>query len=216
MFIQPWDTSLDDAEWQTWIAEGHDFGVLSVNGLPGRSPVTVPTHFTGGDAGHLLIHLARPNPVWKAIEHDPHVTFTVIGDYAFIPGPWRAKDGTPPVDGVPTSYYAAVQFTCHAHIVDEPEAKAELLRRQLAHFQPDGDHAPVTVDQPPYGRMLPGIRGLRLDVTDVRAKFKYDDHKPVEQRAGIADRLADRGQGLDTPAAGQQRRRLDRIGPWKA
>ncbi|WP_405475647.1 FMN-binding negative transcriptional regulator [Streptomyces sp. NBC_00009] len=214
MFIQPWDAGLDDAEWQTWIADGHEFGQLSVNGLPGQPPTVVPTHFTS-DGNQLLIHLARPNPVWKAIEHDPNVTFTVIGDYAFIPGPWRAKPDTPPTDGVPTSYYAAVQFTCHAHIVDDLEAKAELLRRQLAHFQPDGDHGPVAVDQPPYGRMLPGIRGLRMEVTDVRAKFKYDDHKPVEHRTAVADRLTGRGQGLDAPTARQQLRRLDRIGPWK-
>ncbi|MFB7736093.1 FMN-binding negative transcriptional regulator [Streptomyces sp. NPDC056112] len=214
MFIQPWDAGLDDAEWQAWIADGHDFGQLSVNGLPGEAPVVVPTHFTT-DNGQLLIHLARPNPVWKAIEHDPHVTFTVIGDYAFVPGPWRAKPGVPPTDGVPTSYYAAVQFTCRAHIVDAPEAKADLLRRQLAHFQPDGDHAPIDVDQPPYGRMLPGIRGLRLEVTEVRAKFKYDDHKPVEHRTAVAGQLTERGRGLDVPAARQQLRRLDRIGPWK-
>ncbi|MFE6458215.1 FMN-binding negative transcriptional regulator [Streptomyces cinereoruber] len=214
MFIQPWDAALDDAEWQAWIADGHDFGILSVNGPPGRAPVVVPTHFTA-DGGALLVHLARPNPVWKAIEADPDVTFTVTGDYAFVPGPWRAKPGTPPTDGVPTSYYAAVQFTCRATIVDEPEAKAELLRRQMAHFQPDGDHAPVEVDQPPYGRMLPGIRGLRLDVTEVRAKFKYDDHKPVEQRADTARRLTERGTALDAPTAAQQLRRLDRVGTWK-
>ncbi|MFF3315064.1 FMN-binding negative transcriptional regulator [Streptomyces sp. NPDC003035] len=217
MFIQPWDAALDEAEWQTWIAEGHDFGLLSVNGLPGQAPFAVPTHFAGdpGDPGHLLIHLARPNPVWQAIEHDPNVLFTVFGDYAFIPGTWRAKPDTPPTDGVPTSYYTAVQFTCRAHIVDDPEAKAELLRRQLAHFQPAGDHAPVAVDQPPYGRMLPGIRGLRLEVTTVRAKFTYDDHKPVDHRTAVADHLAERGRPLDVPTARQQRRRLDRIGPWK-
>ncbi|MER5421048.1 FMN-binding negative transcriptional regulator [Streptosporangium roseum] len=215
MFIQPWDASLDEAEWHAWIAEGHDFGQLSVNGLPGRPPVVVPTHFTG-DGPDLLVHLARPNPVWKAIDQDPNVVLTVIGDYAFIPGPWRAPAGIPPRDGVPTSYYTAVQFTCRAHIIDDPEAKAELLRRQLAHFQPDGDHAEVTVAQPPYGRMLPGIRGLRLQVTGVVAKFKYDDHKPVEHRAAVADRLTERGQGLDTSAAHQQRRRLGRIGPWKS
>ncbi|MBZ4017322.1 FMN-binding negative transcriptional regulator [Streptomyces purpurogeneiscleroticus] len=214
MFIQPWDAGLDEAEWQTWIADGHDFGQLSVNGLPGQPPAVVPTHFTT-DGNQLLIHLARPNPVWRAIEHDPNVTFTVIGDYAFIPGPWRAKPGIPPTDGVPTSYYAAVRFACRAHIIDDPEAKAELLRRQLAHFQPDGDHAPVDAEQPPYGRMLPGIRGLRLEVTEVLAKFKYDDHKPVEQRAAVADRLSERAQGLDVPTARQQLRRLDRIGPWK-
>ncbi|MGW0842450.1 FMN-binding negative transcriptional regulator [Streptomyces sp. NPDC002787] len=214
MLVHPWDAGLDEAEWQSWIADGHDFGQLSVNGLPGRPPMAVPTHFTCDDS-HLLVHLAKPNPVWKAIEHDPNVVFTVIGDYAFIPGSWRATSGTPPTDGVPTSYYAAVQFICRAEIVDDPEGKAELLRRQLAHFQPDGDHAPVAVDQPPYGRMLSGIRGLRLQVADVRAKFKYDDHKPVEHRTAVADRLIARGQGLDLPTACQQLRRLDHIGPWK-
>ncbi|MFH8759218.1 FMN-binding negative transcriptional regulator [Streptomyces atroolivaceus] len=215
MFIQPWDAALDDAEWQTWIADGHDFGILSVNGLPGRPPVVVPTHFTAEDTT-LLIHLARPNPVWKAIAADLNVTFTVTSDYAFIPGPWRTKPGIPPTDGVPTSYYTAVQFTCQATIVDEPEDKAELLRRQMAHFQPDGDYATIDPGQPPYGRMLPGIRGLRLDVTDVRAKFKYDDHKPVEQRTGTARRLTERGTGLDMSTAAQQLRRLDRLGTWKA
>ncbi|MFI7708985.1 FMN-binding negative transcriptional regulator [Nonomuraea sp. NPDC049480] len=111
-----------------------------------QPPIAVPTHFAC-DGHHLLTHLARPNPVWKAIEHDPNVVFTVIGDYAFIPGPRRTKAGTPPTDGVPTSYYTAVQFTCRAGIV--------------------------------------------------------------------ADHLTARGQGLDVPTARQQRRRLDRIGPWK-
>ncbi|MEU9554284.1 FMN-binding negative transcriptional regulator [Streptomyces fumanus] len=214
MLIHPWDAALDDAEWRAWLADGHDFGVLSVNGPSGRAPVVVPTHFTA-DGTHLLVHLARPNPVWPAIEADPNVTFTVTGDYAFIPGPWRAKPGVPPTDGVPTSYYAAVQFTCRATVVDDPDAKAELLRRQMAHFQPEGDHAPVEPDRPPYGRMLPGIRGLRLEVTEVRAKFKYDDHKPVEQRAGTARRLTERGTGLDASTAAQQTRRLNRVGPWQ-
>ncbi|WP_333738529.1 FMN-binding negative transcriptional regulator [Streptomyces sp. IBSBF 2806] len=63
-----------------------------------------------------MIHLARPNPVWKTIEIDPNVTFTVASDHAFVPGPWRAKPGTPLIDGVPTSYYAAVQFTSNCGV----------------------------------------------------------------------------------------------------
>ncbi|MGW8374975.1 hypothetical protein ACWG0Q_04210 [Actinacidiphila sp. SB3-2] len=62
--------------------------------------------------------------------------------------------------------------------------------------------------------MLSGIRGLRLEVAGVRAKFKCDDQKPAEHRSGVAGRLAERGRGLDAPAAHQQRRRLDRIGTW--
>lgn len=83
-----------------------------------------------------------------------------------------------------------VRFTCRAEIIDDPAAKAELLTRQLAHFQPEGDRAEVPPDGPPYGRMLSGIRGLVLHVVEAAAKFKYDDHRAVAQREEIAGRLA--------------------------
>lgn len=217
MLIHPWDAALDDDEWRAWLADGHDFGQLVVNGLPGEPPAVVPTHFSIDGAGDvLLVHLARPNPVWAAIEADPHVVVSVVDDYAYVPTTWRAKAGGPDEDGVPTSYYAAVHLRCRAEIVDDRAAKAELLRRQLAHFQPAGDHADLAVGAPPYGRMLPGIRGLRLHVTGVAAKFKYDDHNPVEHRERVAERLGARGQGRDPGAAAQQRRRLERIATWRA
>jgi transcriptional regulator len=218
VLIHPWDAALDEAEWRTWLADGHDFGQLVVNGLPGQPPSVVPTHFVVDetpDGTDVLVHLARPNPVWAALEADPHVVLSVVDDYAYIPTAWRAKAGGPDEDGVPTSYYAAVQLRCRAEIVDDPGAKADLLTRQLAHFQPAGDHADVAVAAPPYGRMLPGIRGLRLHVTGVAAKFKYDDANPEEHRTRVATHLDARATGRDPGAADQQRRRLARIGTWR-
>ncbi|WP_306819923.1 hypothetical protein [Streptomyces sp. CA-210063] len=43
MSVQLWDAGLDEAEWQAWLTEGHDFGQPSANGLPGHPPVAVPT-----------------------------------------------------------------------------------------------------------------------------------------------------------------------------
>ena len=63
--------------------------------------------------------------------------------------------------------------------------------------------------------VLPGIRGLRLAMLRVDAKFKYDDANPVEHRERVIDRLEQRGQGLDAGAAAQQRRRLAAIGEWQ-
>jgi transcriptional regulator len=62
--------------------------------------------------------------------------------------------------------------------------------------------------------MLPGIRGLRLVPVRVEAKFKYDDQKPAALRERVAQRLEERGQGLDQQAAAQQRRRLAEAGDW--
>jgi len=56
------------------------------------------------------------------------VVMSVVDDYAYIPTTWRAKAGGPDEDGVPTSYYAAVQLTCQAEIVDDPQQRRRTPR----------------------------------------------------------------------------------------
>jgi transcriptional regulator len=215
VFIQPWDAALDSAEWQHWLAGKDRFGVLAVNNTDAaQAPLAVPTHFTIAGP-ELLLHLARPNPVWPHLQAATEVRLAVTNDYAYIPTYWRAKAGGPDEDGVPTTYYASVQFVCSPTIVDDPQGKANILTAQLADLQPEGRHADVTPDAIPYGRMLPGIRGIRLKVLRVDAKFKYDDANPIDHRERVIDRLNERNQGLDTAAAIQQRRRLTAIGDWQ-
>ncbi|MDJ0465557.1 FMN-binding negative transcriptional regulator [Streptomyces sp. H27-C3] len=217
MLIHPWDTPLDD-EWQQWLAT-HDFGQLAVNGLPGEAPYVQPMHFVydpePGTHGEIIAHLARPNPLWKAVEADPHVLLSVMDDYAFVPGPWQAPTDTPTEHGVPTSFYAAVQLHCTAHLVDDPARKADLLNVQVGHFQPEGGSAPAAVGAAPYGRMLSGIRGLRLEVTEVRAKFKYGSHKPQDVQERTAAGLAERAGAHDTAAYAHHLRRRT-PGPTRA
>ncbi|ARX81976.1 transcriptional regulator [Streptomyces alboflavus] len=207
MLVHPWDAPASDAEWQRWLAQ-HDFGQLAVNGLPGEPPHLQPTHFVydadSGPRGRVLLHLARPNPLWAALEANPDVVLSVVDDYVFVPGPWGAAPQAPPEHGVPTSFYAAVQLHCTARIVDDPAEKAELLNRQAGHFQPDGGSAPTAVGEEPFGRLLSGIRGVSLDVVDVQAKFKYAHHKPLEVQDRIAAGLKERGGPRDAAALAHQ------------
>ncbi|MFI6444796.1 FMN-binding negative transcriptional regulator [Kitasatospora sp. NPDC050543] len=201
MLIRSWDRGAEP-EWRRWLAAGRDFGLLAANGGPGRGPVLVPTHFLlDADQGEIVLHLATPNPFWAAVRADPEVTLAVTDDYAFAPGHWRGDPGTP------TSYYASVQFSCTAETVEDPAGKAEILNRQLAHFQPETPQTRVVPGGEPFGRLLPGIRGLRLTVREVRAKFKYDDKKPVELQYALAGLVAGRGRGLDAGVSAQLRRR---------
>ncbi|WP_374940093.1 hypothetical protein [Streptomyces finlayi] len=85
-------------------------------------------------------------------------------------------------------------LSCRLPIVLLIRGLFELRHSTTGHQRPDAQAQPADWDsrdgvptsyyaaQPPYGRMLPGIGGLRLDVTKVLAKFEYDDHKPVDQR----------------------------------
>lgn len=207
MLIRSWDRG-EEAEWRDWLADGRDFGLLAANGPAGSGPVVTPTHFLlDADRGEILVHLAAPNPLWAALDADPHATLTVTDDYAYAPGHWRAAEGAPPEHGVPTSYYAAVQFDCTAQILDDPADKADLLVRQLAHFQPETPVAGITPGAAPFGDLLPGLRGMRLTIRQVRAKFKYDDKRSPAQQAAAADRLAERGLPRDAGARAQLLRR---------
>ncbi|MFJ8111521.1 FMN-binding negative transcriptional regulator [Streptomyces sp. NPDC096132] len=200
MLVHPWDAPRDDTEWQSWLA-AHDFGQLAVNGLAGEPPFVQPLHFAYDAArGEALTHLARANPLWPALEANPEVVLSVVDDYVFVPGPWQAPPDGPAEHGTPTSFYAAVQLRCTARVVDDPAAKADLLNRQLNHFQPEGGSARATVGQAPYGRLLSGIRGIHLEVKDVRAKFKYAGHRAPEIQDRIGAALATRGGPGDTAA----------------
>jgi transcriptional regulator len=204
MLIRRHDAPLSDEEWHVFLAD-HDFGELIVPGAGRDLPIVVPTHFIYDGDKTVLLHLAQPNPVWEALAERPRALLSVFGAYTYIPGHWNQDEY-----GVPTSYYAAVQLACDAEIVDDPAGIAAILERQLAHFQPEGQHAPVEPGDNPYGKLLGSIRGIRLAVTDVRAKFKFGANRTVEHRRVVGAKLAERGHPLDLEARANLMRRTDR------
>jgi transcriptional regulator len=211
VLIHPWDRAVSEQEWQEVLLR-FDFGQLIAPGGPEREvPVVVPTHFLYDGDALLELHLARPNPVWRALAERPVALFTVVADYVYVPAAVNTGPGSDPAVGVPTSYYATVQARADVEVVDDPDELADLLTRQLAHFEPPGSlRQPVSTAVSSDRRQLTGIRGLRLAIRNVQAKFKYGGNKDVVHRADIAGALAARGGPMDAAA---RRRLLERMPP---
>jgi transcriptional regulator len=201
MLIHPWDAAQSDDEWKTWLVP-RDFGILVAAGRDRSVPVVVPTHFVYDGDATVLLHLARPNPVWRAVDENPHVVLSVVDDVAFIPSSWKELADDEAGHGIPTSYYAAVLLTCTAEVLTG-DALLDVLRVQLKHFEPGSPAADPSV----HARKLPGIRGLRLSVDAVAAKFKYGGNLDDPHRAQIAARLADRGRRGDASSRAHLLRR---------
>lgn len=203
MLIHPWDAAAGEHEWRRFAID-QGFGHLAAGGGPDRRrPVIVPTQFVL-DEDVALIHLARPNPIWRAIEENPYVVLSIAGDWAYIPSSWKTIDREDPADGVPTTYYGAVQLAGEAEIIDDQDGKLALLRRQLAALQPHEQYR----DPATHHRLLPGIRGIRLSISDVQAKFKYGGNVDRAHRLAVADRLERRGRPSDDAARQHLLRRL--------
>ena len=202
MLIHPWDAGASVQEWTSFVrAQG--FGHLVAAGRKRDVPVVVPTQFALASPSLVLLHLARPNPIWAALAENPQVVLSVAGDWAYIPAAWKAIGDEDPRFGVPTTYYAAVQLIATATVVDDDQAKAEILRTQLGVTEPGSD----AVDPIEHGRRLAGIRGLRLAVSDVRAKFKYGGNVDDAHRAAVAAQLTERDGPGDQAAVAHLRRR---------
>jgi transcriptional regulator len=137
----------------------------------------------------------------KALAENPRAVLSVAGDWAFIPGAWKAIGDEDPRWGIPTTYYGAVQVMGACTVDAEPNAIAALLRTQVAALDPNGDY----VDPIEHGGKLRRIRGLRLEIEDVRAKFKYGGNVDQEHRDAIGDRLVQRNGPGDLAARGHVR-----------
>jgi transcriptional regulator len=210
MLIHPWDAGRDDQEWMSFIRR-QGFAQLIAAGRGRDVAIVVPTQFLlleqdGADEGwpEVILHLARPNPIWKAVDENPTVLLSVAGDWAYVPTSWKAIGDEDPTLGIPTTYYAAVQLVAQAEIVDDPAGKLAILRKQLGAVEPDGGWADPSVHE----RQLPGIRGLRLTITNVAAKFKYGGNVDDAHRQAVADRLEQRDGPGDEAARTHLLRRM--------
>jgi transcriptional regulator len=206
VLVHPWDAPLDDEEiWSFVRSQG--FGHLIAPGRDRDLPVVVPTQFlvvgAHGVPG-VLLHLARPNPIWAALEENPSVLLSVAGDWAYVPSAWKAVVDEDPSLGIPTTYYAAAQIAGTAAIVDDVEPKLDILRAQLTAYEPDLAHADPTVHE----RRLAGIRGIRISVRAVVGKFKYGGNVDEAHRRAVAQRLTERSGPGDDAARKHLLRRL--------
>jgi len=187
VLVHPWDAPADPAEVVAFVrAQG--FGHLIVPGTR-AVPVVVPTQYVLDDSADevpdVLLHLARPNPIWAALEEGPTVLLSVAGDWAYVPSAWKAVGDEDPALGIPTTYYAAAQLLGEAEVLDDDDTKLDVLRRQLAVLEPDVGHADPSV----HLRRLPGIRAIRIRVREVAGKFKYGGNVDAAHRTAVAANL---------------------------
>lgn len=203
MYIAAPDRTFGEHEWRPFV-EKQAFGHFIAPGVALEYPAIAPTQFLLEDL-EVLVHFARPNPVLEALEANPRAVLSVAGDWAFIPSDWKATGGEDPALGIPTTYYAAVQLKGRAEVRSDPAAIADVLRRQLAAFQPS---TPVADPLVSHARKLNAIRAVVLSVEEVAAKFKYGGNVDRDHREAIVERLRARGRPGDLAAAAHTERRL--------
>lgn len=183
MYQPPYFKSNDPAT-ACQLMRAHPFASListDDTGLPFIShlPLHLAADGSDGDAIVLLGHVAQPNPHWRYLQARPQAVVTFLGPHAYMsPGVY------PDLARVPTWNYLAVHCTVTATLVEDADAKDRLLKKLI------GDHEPAyaaqwrALGEEFAHKMLAGIVGFELRVTDLQCKLKLNQHRP-EAYAGM-------------------------------
>ena len=157
------------------VMRSHPFASLISCDDEGLPFVThLPLHLE--EQGGLLVlwgHCAKPNPHWRYLQARPRALVTFMGPHDYLsPGVY------PDLQRVPSWNYVAVHCTVQARLVEQGAEKDALLKRLI------GDHEPSYAAQwrglpAEYTeKMLAGIVGFELRVTDLQCKVKLNQHRP--------------------------------------
>ena len=146
-------------------------------GLPFVSHI--PLHLQERD-GHsvLLGHVARANPHWRYLQARPKALVTFLGPHAYL-----SPAVYPDLTRVPTWNYVAVHCTVEAVLIEDPVEKDKLLKKLIADHEPAYALQWRDLGEDFARKMLAGIVGFELRVTDLQCKLKINQHRPESHDA---------------------------------
>ncbi|MWB79383.1 FMN-binding negative transcriptional regulator [Pseudooceanicola sp. 216_PA32_1] len=170
-------------------ADSESFGILTVADPAGAAPLVSHVPFLlDADGRSVLLHLARPNPIVRALVAPCPARLVVPGPHGYVSPDWYGVE-----DQVPTWNYVAVHLTGVLELLPQEELR-QMLDRQSAHFEERLlPKRPWTADKMTDGlmeRMMRAIVPCRLTVAEVDGTWKLSQNKPDAVRLAAAEGVA--------------------------
>lgn len=158
----------------------HPFASLISTDADGLPFIThLPLHLEDRDGAFFLLgHCAKPNPHWRYLQERPTAVVMFMGPHAF-----QSPKIYPDLARVPSWNYLAVHCTVAATLIEDGSGKDGLLKKLI------GDHEPPYAEQwrglgeEFANKMLAGIVGFELRVTDLQCKLKLNQHRTESHEA---------------------------------
>jgi len=172
------------------------FGQL-ISSVEGRLFVSHLPFMINNDGSVLLCHLARQNPQWKDIEGQ-EVLVTFQGPHDYISPSWYAAPG------VPTWNYQVAHVYGICRLIHTPDELKAIVARLTQGYESKFQNP----WKPKYSEvMLQGIVGVEIAVSEIQCKFKLNQNRSEQDRAGVIAALNEHGSA-DLAAA---MRKLDGV-----
>ncbi len=170
------------------LIDEHPFALLIGPDAQGRVAAThLPMYWAEGEDGSWWLegHVARANSQALALAAAAEVLLVINGPQAYVSPQHYEHERN-----VPTWNYLSAHLHGPLSLIDEPTAKDDLLKRQIARHEPayaqQWRGLPASYQQ----QLLGAIVGLRLSVRHWEAKTKLSQNRSALERERIRSRMA--------------------------
>ncbi len=163
--------------------------VTVADGTPVASHVPLIFEPERGPRGTLYGHLARANPQWRTFDGVRETLAVFHGPHGYVSPNWYRD----PARAVPTWNYAVAHVYGAPRAIDDVREAKAVLARLVAAYE-DGRAAPWSLDRLDarfLAAQLRGIVAFEMPVARIEGKFKLNQNKPPEDRAGVIAGLRD-------------------------
>jgi len=146
--------------------------VTCINNQPVMNHYPFIYEAKNGLNGTLIGHMAKANDQWKILSFLENVTVIFNGPQGYVSPSWYASAG------VPTWNYATVQLQGESKSLNPWEYKLTTAKKQ---------------------HLLQMIVGFEIEITQIDAKFKLSQNRPLEDQVNVIKQLSnsDDYQALD-------------------
>lgn len=137
-----------------------------------------------GALGTLVGHCARANAQWPTWEQSPEVLVTFVSPNTHVSPSWY---GTSP--RAPTWLYAAVHVRGRVHLKTDRDAMREIVVAYSNELEPPMSGWSVDSIPDYVEKLLPGIVGFHIEITDIKTQLRLAQQNGVEDRLKVLDAL---------------------------
>lgn len=175
------------------LIEHHPLGTLITMTNDGLNANHIPlmVDASRGRFGTLRGHVARANSVWQTCKPEVDALIVFQGPDAYISPSWYpSKNEHGKV--VPTWNYAVVHAAGPLVIRDDAEWMRAFLGGITDHFESQKS-APWKMNDAPEDylhTMMRAVVGIEIPIKSLTGKWKVSQNRPVADRLGVADGLA--------------------------
>ena len=175
------------------LIEAHPLGLLVTSGESGLMASPIPFLYRE-EAGRafLIAHLAKANPHWKELESTDECLVVFQGAEGYVTPDWYPTKKTTHKT-VPTWNYQMVQVKGKPTVIHDAEwlmsqvesVTESMERNRSTPWKPSDAPADFIESQ------LKAIVGLKIDVTEVKGKWKMSQNRTPEDAAGVVAGMSD-------------------------